>query len=281
MSGRDVALTGIPRGGTTLACRLLGTCKDTVSLFEPMDVMALPACDRASAIDAIDAFFSATREGLVASGRAPSKQSGGRVPDNPYGARDGHGRRAALVERGWIHVGPPTPGFTLVVKHNAAFTALLPELAERLDTYAIVRNPVAVLASWHSLELPVSSGRAPAGERFDTQLQRRLDRTPDVTTRQLVLMDWFFEHYARCLPPERVIAYEHVVGSAGAVLVESVGLVAGDLQALSNRNANPIYESGSLHPAFDALLQADGAWLTRYSRAELEAAAAAIMDATP
>ena len=36
MSGRDLVLTGIPRGGTTLACRLLVFCDDSVALFEPL-----------------------------------------------------------------------------------------------------------------------------------------------------------------------------------------------------------------------------------------------------
>ena len=36
----DLALTGIPRGGTTLACRLLGQATGCVALFEPIDPAA-------------------------------------------------------------------------------------------------------------------------------------------------------------------------------------------------------------------------------------------------
>ena len=42
MSGRQLALTGVPRSGTTLCCRLLGMARGTVALFEPMDVAWLP-----------------------------------------------------------------------------------------------------------------------------------------------------------------------------------------------------------------------------------------------
>ena len=55
-----------------------------------------------------------------------------------------------------------TPGFDLVVKHNALFTALLPDLLSAFPVYGIVRNPLAVLASWNAVNLPVKQGRIPA-----------------------------------------------------------------------------------------------------------------------
>ena len=51
-----------------------------------------------------------------------------------------------------------TPGFDLVVKHNALFTALLPDLLSAFPVYGIVRNPLAVLASWNAVNLPVKQG---------------------------------------------------------------------------------------------------------------------------
>lgn len=281
MSGRDVALTGIPRGGTTLACRLLGGCADTVSLFEPMDVMALPAQDREAALDAVAGFYRDARRTLVEDGTAPSKQRDGEVPDNPFGARGDDGRRAALVQPGRIRVAPPPAGFTLVVKHNAAFTALLPELARHMDVLAIVRNPVAVLASWHSVDLPVTAGRVPAGEHLDAELRAQLDAVSDVVERQILLLDWFFERYQRHLPPSRVIAYERIVATGGDALSAPLGLRPAEPMALASRNANPLYDSPALPAALQALLACDGAWLRHYPRSELEAAATALSRAAP
>ncbi|GAB6195031.1 hypothetical protein PAGU2595_003300 [Lysobacter xanthus] len=256
-----------------MACRLLGDCVDTVSLFEPMDVMTLPT-DEAPALVEIATFFSRTREGLLRDGRAASKHAGGIVPDNPFGPPDALGRRTPLVAPGWIEVPRPSPDFTMVVKHNAAFAALLPELASRFETYAVVRNPVAALGSWWSLDLPVSRGRAPAGERLDPSLQARLDACATEGERQLILMDWFFARFAT-LPPERVLRYEDIVASSGAALYAATGLVPRICPQLESRNASRDYPLERDPRTVDALLEHEGAWTRWYDRDELARVAGA------
>lgn len=276
MNGRDLALAGIPRGGTTLACRLLGSARDTVSLFEPMAVHALPAGDPPAAIDGVRAFFARTRAGLLRDGTAPCKLKAGAIPDNPFGAaQDGAGRRLQ-VSLGTLTVDPPPrPGFTLVVKHNAAFLALLPGLARAIDTLAIIRNPLAVLASWNAVDLPVSRGRLPAAERLDPALAARLDAEDDAIGRQLLVLDWCFAKMAQGLPPERVIRYEAMVGTHGRALLDAAGVEGPTDTTLGSRNAQaggqpriaPRVLAGRLH-AFD------GAWRQWYPREDTEALAA-------
>lgn len=279
MSGRDIALTGVPRGGTTLACQLLGRCAGTVALFEPMEVMQLPV-DRADAVASVEAFFAHARQTLQRDGRAPSKQRDGQVPDNPFGGRDASGRRELLATPGTLRVAPPAPGFTLVVKHNAAFAALLPQLRDAIETYAVVRNPMAVLASWQSVELPVTQGHAPAGERLDPVLAQELLRHPTVAARQLELLDWFFARFAAHLPPERVLRYEDIVASGGALLQSRVGLAPAPDGAMSTRNANALYR-GMDADTLDALLARPGAWRAWYPDDELAAAASALRGVGP
>lgn len=272
LSGRNIALTGLPRGGTTLACQLLGGCIDTVGLFEPMDVMSLPM-DRAAAIAQVASFFSSSRESLQASGRARSKQAHGRVPDNPFAAPDADGHRRQIVEPGWIEVSPPRAGFALVVKHNAAFAALLPELAQSFETVAIVRNPVAALGSWWSVDLPVSQGRAPAAERFDASLRSRLDACTSPGRRQIALLDWFFSAFAT-LPPSRVIRYEDIVASDGRALFDRVGLTPSTARTLQSRNASRVYPLDRDPGTLDALVAYDGAWRRWYPQDALATLAA-------
>lgn len=190
MSGRNIVLTGVPRGGTTLACKLLQQCHETVALFEPMDVTALPNADRAQAIIEIADLFARVRVQALRDGTAPSKQVAGTVPDNLFAEEPGaDGQRRMLAAPGSIHLSPrPSDGFTLVIKHNAVFTALLPELAGQFQTLAIVRHPLSVLASWNSVDLPVSAGRLPAAERFDSVLAANLDAGQDRLTRQLCVL---------------------------------------------------------------------------------------------
>lgn len=279
MNGRDLALTGIPRGGTTLACRLLGLCEDTVALFEPMAVGQLPQADRDGALDRIAGFFRDARAQLLHDGSAPSKQRDGVVPDNPFGARDDNGQRQLQVSVGRLQLPAlPAPDFTLVVKHNAAFAALLPQLAQRFDTLAIVRHPLAVLASWNSVALPVRDGHVPAGERLDPALAQQLAATPDRSARQLRVLDWFFARFADGLPRDRVLRYEDIVASQGELLRDRAGLRGTSDVALAERNASNLYQRSEIAVLAHALADARGAWHAWYPPREIAALATRMMD---
>lgn len=274
-----IALTGVPRSGTTLCCRLLGQAPDAVALFEPMPVQELPVSDRGAALDQVEAFFARCRRSLMEERRAPSQQIAGAVPDNPFGARrDAQGARTRESQLGEIHVDKPLgEGFTLVVKHNAAFAALLPGLAVRMPTVAVVRNPLATLASWNSVSLPVSRGRLPAGERLDPVLAGRLASLEDTTERQLAILDWFFDRFSTHLPPERVVRYEQVVASGGQALGDACGLAI-SASELAPRNASRLYDGARAQRMAERLLEQGGAWRRFYSDAQVLALARQLAD---
>lgn len=277
--GRTLLLTGVPRGGTTLACRLLGQAADTVALFEPMSVDRLPT-EPDAACAAIAEFADDARRSLLRDGTAPSKVQGGAVPDNPFGApAPGVGQRPLLVERARLVLDrPPAPGFTLVIKHNAAFTALLPWLTSHwsapapVPVLALVRQPLAVLASWQTVPVPVSEGRVPAGERFDLKLADALTAEPDRLRRQLIILDWCFRRYV-ALPAPAVLRYEDIIATGGQALYRAAGAV-GPHHALDPRNANPLYRELDLETLAEALQAHDGAWRHWYDNRSIDAALA-------
>lgn len=261
--GRDIALTGLPRGGTSLACAILAACADTVALSEPMDVLALPAGIDA-ALDAVQSFFDDSRTELLRHGTATSLHRDGNVPDNYFTSAGGSRHRDDL-SLGKIVVKPePRPGFTLVLKHNAAFAALLPGLAQRFETIAIVRNPLAALASWHSVFLPVSEGRVPAAERLLPDLARRLDAEPDLVGRQLILLDWFFGQFLAHLPAHRILRYEEIVASQGDLLRQCAGVNGARGTPLREKNANPDYAQANIAMLAERLAATPGAWRALY-----------------
>lgn len=278
MSMRNIVLTGIPRSGTTLCCNLLGQAEGTVALFEPMPVHLLPL-DAVAALKEISGFFSRSRNSLLAEGVALSQQLDGRVPDNPFGTeRDQNGQRVRRAHLGQIQVDKPlTPDFTLVVKHNAAFTALLEHLFPAFECYAVVRNPLAVLASWNSVDLPVARGRLPAGERLDAELSRRLDAEPDLLQRQLLLLDWLFGRFGRVLPADRIIRYEQVVASAGGALA-AVTQVAVPALPMRSRNSSQLYDASACQRYAGFLLADTGAWRNFYSEADISSALVDLLD---
>lgn len=279
--GRDIALTGIPRGGTTLACHLLNGCPRTVALFEPMDVAGLPVADRAAALGCVARFYGDVRNSLIRDGTAPSKQRDGIIPDNPFTAADASGLRRLQTSPGKVHwPAPLTPGFDLAIKHNAAFAALLPELAQAYLTFAIVRNPLAVLASWNSVALPVGEGRLPVGERLDPVLARELARIPDHTRRQLRILEWFFSRFASALPADAILRYEDVVATHGAVLFARAGLQdpVAPSPPLSDRNADARRPASEVLRWRDALLVEGGTWMRWYTPDSVRRLAQRLLD---
>jgi hypothetical protein len=239
---RDVLVTGLPRGGTTLTCELLDSLPDTVALDEPLRprtvfgprrrvvrsrvlvrlrVAHLPflRLDPVRVCDRIDEYLAATRASINERGVVVTKQVDGRV----FGGRvsdecDEAGIRLHLAERAEIAVDETLPpDFTLVVKQNALFAALLPELRRRHPLYAIVRNPLSVLSSWQTVPFSVRDGHSPTAEALDRTLTADLARIDDPLDRQLRLLDWFFGCY-RALPPKSILRYEDIVTSGGSAL---------------------------------------------------------------
>lgn len=266
----DIALTGVPRGGTTLACKLLGQAANALALFEPIEVERLPA-DPLTAAAAVEEYFANARTQVLRDRRAPSKHRGGEVPDNPFGDGLPGSARPQLVELGEIAVQQPlTADFHLVIKHNATFMALLPQLAPRMRVIGVVRNPLAVLLSWHSLDLPVARGRLPAGERLDPGLAARLAAEPDLLQRQLGILDWCFERLLRWLPQGRLLRYEDIVADGGDGLLAAAGLQGQPARGLRNRNANPQYDRDRVEGVAAALLRHAGPGLDLYGEARVE-----------
>lgn len=271
-SPRDIVLTGIPRAGTTLTCSLINEAQNAVALFEPMQVELLKP-GRTGA-EQVQAFFSETRGSILREGIAYSQHVDGRVPDNPFGStwlEDG--RREHKAVRGLIEIRKAvSPDFTLAIKHNGAYTALLPELRDTFDCYGFIRNPVSVLGSWSSVDLPVAHGRIPAAERLDAELKAALDAEPDTLVRQLRIIDWFFGRFSQYLGKERVLRYESLVSSDGQALAEMTGIPL-PARALDSRNSSRLYRGEQAARWADALLRLGGAWSDWYPESEIVGAA--------
>ena len=279
-------LTGLSRGGTTLACELLNRLPDVRALDEPMDPNELvrdAERDGGRSIDAaairagIEQFAAEQRRSILDRGVARTlhvygRVIGARVTDE----RDASGLRVGMGRRSEIPVDlPDSPDFTLVIKHPVAFTALLPILTERFPVVAIVRNPLAVLASWESVPFAQREGRLGLRATIAPEVALRLEATEDRLDRQLVLLDWFFQSYASALPRGRVIRYEDVVATGGAALAPIAASAAGLAVALASRNAAGVYDRPHMREVGRRLLQREGAYRLFYTPEEVTAAMAA------
>jgi hypothetical protein len=270
----DIILTGIARSGTTLTCALLNKLPQTVALIEPMNPAELVGLDYPNAyLEQIGAFFAAQRASLMSTGSANTKARDGKVPENSFPEReDSAGLRRSSVRNQRVQFGKDLrEGFRLAVKHPNFFTATLAALLSRYPCFAVVRNPLAVLLSWHSIKAPVNEGWIPFGEAFDPELGFALRNEPDRVCRQLTILRWYFARYRALLPRDHVIRYEELVTSGGRALAVIDPEAAQLEEVLDSRNTSSLYDPTLVDDLANRLLADSTIYEDFYTRAEISA----------
>ncbi len=269
----DILVTGTGRSGTTLTCHLLNKLPDTVALFEPMKVSKFPELGTHSKMcREIERFCDRQRRTLHERGVAISKNADGAIPDNPFGtARTEEGLRRRSIKKGEVAIDKQlSQDFTLIVKHISAFAALLGELVERFPVYAVVRNPLPVLASWNSIDFNLQQGHVPAAERITPALKADLASINDPLDRQIHVLAYFHGQFRRYLPDESILRYESIIESGGSAL-SVIHPAATELsEPLQSRNVSELYDRDSLQRIGERLLRSDGAHWQSYSKESVE-----------
>ena len=268
----NVALTGIPRSGTTLACALLNKAAQAVALAEPLDPATWPI-DISAQISLVERQFVELREYCLRTGTAPSRQRSGVIVDNFFYASE-TGLREYAAELASVAIGKPLRrDFLLAIKQNAAFLALLKTLSMRMHVVVMVRNPLAVLASWSSVDLPVAQGRLPMAERMDARLHTALDGEGDLQRRQLRVLEWCYRQVGCVREQANVLRYERLIASRGRALLLACGLPEDALSGVPDDwlRMPASVPRGKLESCALALeaMPADAAWRMFYSEPDL------------
>lgn len=215
-------ITGVPRSGTTLCCNLLNKCHNTVALHEPINPSKLTSGDRSSAVDEIYTQITKIAESLASNRAIEHGDNAGVGLDNPVGLeKDKGGLRKQSAIRGQITLPPITDSTKIFIKQNALFAALALELNQRYEMTAIIRNPVDVLLSWMTVDLPVNRGHLPAGEKYDAKLAEQL-KVGSVFERQIKIYRWFIERFNQA--ELTTIRYEDIIKTNGNALYSVTGL---------------------------------------------------------
>jgi hypothetical protein len=272
---KNIVLTGPGRSGTTLTCFLLNKLPDAVALSEPIapGKYADRMPDHEAVADGIEEYYRDMRKMALGQGLVVSKHVGGMVPDNSKGMKDGVRQR--IVDKGKIPVGKELrPDFYLAIKQPGMFTALLPTLAKRLPSFAIIRNPLAIMLSTSTLQQNKTRKSRSAKVTYDPQLGKRLDENKkegaDKIGQRLLRFHHAFERYQRSLPESHIIRYEDICSSRGKalkVIVPSAGQLD---EPLENKNLNPLYPRDKVFRFGERLLESEGAYWNFYSREDVE-----------
>ena len=272
---RNIVITGPGRSGTTLTCFLLNKLPNTVALSEPIAPgdYADRMPDREAVVDGIEDFYRDMRRMALSRGLVVSKHVGGVVPDNTKGMVDG--RRQRIAEKGKIAVGKELEeDFYLAIKQPGLFTALLPILTKRFPCYAIIRNPLAIMASTSTLQQEKRRKKVSAKRRYDPELGGRMEANQregaDKIDQRLFRFHYAFERYQQALPESHIIRYEDICSSRGKALEVIVPAASQLDEPLENKNLNPLYPRDKTLRFGERLLASEGAYWNFYTRESVE-----------
>lgn len=242
-------LAGLPRSGTTLTCALLNEFPDTVALAEPIALQ--PHGDRKRAVCEIEDFVAMARHQILTANEVVSKHFDGIIPDNfaePPSATPG--LRKVRVTHGPIRLDKLlSPDFYLIIKHPAEFSALADLLVDRYPLVALIRHPLAVLATWQTVDMPVNRGHMPMAEAFNPSLTATLSALSDRLKRQVTLLGWLLRIYSE-FPPEQVLRYEDLIAAPKQNLGRFTPYACEPARALK------VYDPASRYPGVDLSLLA-------------------------
>jgi len=209
----DLIITGVPRSGTTLAAAIIDQTPNCLCLSEPDNHVDLMngAASPEDFVSRLCREFETVRRTILSGGSVLDRRRAAGAPVTDYFSDPlSDGRRELAVTTRGIHRSRLSPDFVLGVKHNALYTAVLPEIVQsgRFRVIAIIRDPVSVLMSWQMLDLPISRGRLPAGERFWPELAALGRADLDLTDKQIRICDLLLYRYGQLADRIAVIPYE-------------------------------------------------------------------------
>jgi hypothetical protein len=264
----NILVTGLPRSGTTMTCWLLNQLSDVVALHEPLRLSDYP--DSRTLPSILKQFIQETRDQLSREGTAPSHAMEGKIESNPISAGSGPNQLRSVIHRHQVvDFGKPhSSDFQLAIKHNAPFTAMIDTLSAEHPIAVIIRNPLALLCSWHTVPLPIRDGRLPMAERYDAQLRDKLSTLKEPLQRQITILDWCFQRYHNT-SASQIFKYEELIATGGRQLA-SLFPGARELKVdLSSRNRNSLYPLHCSKTFAHELIQGSHAWRKFYTEAEI------------
>lgn len=261
-----VLLTGVIRSGTTLSCALLNELPNVLVLDEPLHLKVIQTLDERAFLPYVKEQFSLYRTQALEEKTAYSGQLDQQLSQHYAEEKNDKGLRPSLISYQTIPVEKElTPDFTLVVKHHVVFLKHLAALMPTYPIYGLVRNPLAVLLSMHTLAT-LHHGYYQHQEQFLPNLITSIRQEKTKTARLIKLLDFFFERNLPLLRAGQSLYYEELVCHAGSVLGQLVPAARQHEKSLRNYNTNPYLNQEETLFIGEQLLQSQGAYWSFYSK---------------
>lgn len=216
----DIIVTGMPRGGTTLLGSLISSLDNVFCISEPFEIEKLlhDSHDRNDFVNKIANYYSLQRQIAIKNKKLINRVSvDGSLVTN-YFVRNGDKILLNYNERE-VDIETKDPNFKLAVKHNAHFMSVLPEIIklEKFTIAAVVRHPVPTIMSWRSLNLPISRGRLPSGEKYWNELADIANSKADTLTKQVLIYELILKRLIEFKGYILLLSYEQIVNDVEVI----------------------------------------------------------------
>jgi hypothetical protein len=262
---KNIILTGPPRSGTTLTCNLLNKLPNVVALHEPMNLKLFPN-KKEGLKNTID-FFDKMRTMIDEEGFAISKVKEGAIPTNPF--EEGETNRTSIVKKEKFKIEKQlSPDYVLIIKQNAHFTFLLNELKNHFPCFVVIRNPLATIASWNSINAPVSNGNLTVLKGLDPFLFEKLNKIEDLFLRQISLYNEIVKNYL-LIREKNIIRYEDLINTSGKALSAISDSAINLEEKMANRNTVNNYNFKQMTLIANKILSNQGSWKEFYNEQEI------------
>lgn len=266
---KTIILTGVPRSGSSLSCNILNHFENTLALLEPMRVFESdPAKGKIQACKDVCNFVFESRKKVVYDEKVVTGTINGEILSNTFELSVQNGLRKAIVKNREINMQRDdiSKNFTLLLKHPAFFSAILDDLINFFEVYATIRNPLSILASWQTIDVAINRGYIPAGQRFDSDLDNKLNNTSDRLERQMIIINWFFKRYYNYLDSSHIIRYEDVIESNGEIFkpLSYNGIAHQSIAPLNSQNSNKAYINVDIDKLYNAIMKKKDAFYWHY-----------------
>lgn len=250
----NILITGIPRSGTSLLTSLLSD-DQSICFSEPpwLKTLKESSDDGQSLLENLTLKIQDLRykikQGIPI--EMIYKTGTTKLPDNYFQHQKSSINNLRETKQVLFPKGCSNNKF--IIKANALFTANLTTLSKSNNwkICALVRDPVATLMSWRSLNIASSKGRVRSVEKYSPELKFIGTVTP-LLKRQVLLLDWYFKQFDTLIP-EKVIKYEALVKDPSLTILSKLGEQISSPLKLKSQNNNNNYNQNEKHIILSAI----------------------------
>lgn len=264
---RNVILTGIPRSGTTLAASIIDSLPDTVCLNEPDWQVSKVTDTGKNFAKWLVGDFAQTRQKLLSGEPITDRRSqeGEAVTNyflvDPASKQTQRNFKKIPFTRSGL-----SPDFTLAIKHNGPYLAALKPIVELnyFTVIAIVREPIGVIHSWRSVDLPISRGDLPTAKHYWPRMAELIAHDIDLLEKQVKMYDLMCERLyeqrerIHLLPYETLLKEPQLIAEClGADVKNIASAVTGPSRQVPDVDRQAIAELVRRHGKFIAYFYPD------------------------